>query len=238
MASTRLPKRRYGMHRFAPTKGFRAASTHGSSRTTFSLKCWTCTSPLSRREEFPPFRLLTKLGGLRELKLAAQDQITSRRPEDAERIMAFLELYDGTGKVENLQANLREAFGIPDIPGIGAAAATVAPVVEREAQPKPAPRSISPQDRAIETWVGNGVLDQNVANALRPAIFSAVSEAIDWDMLALEKAVFAGRTGKPFQSSSIGFERHPTAIPAYAQVKLLLPANTLTGLALPGWLGK
>jgi hypothetical protein len=48
--------------------------------------------------EFPPFRLLTKLGGLRELKLAAQDQITSRCPEDAERIMAFLELMTARGR--------------------------------------------------------------------------------------------------------------------------------------------
>ncbi len=185
---------------------------------------------------FPPSRLLTKLGGVRELKLAAQDHITSQRPEDAGRIMAFLELYDGTGEVKNLPSELREAFGIPDIPGISADAVAAAPVIETAAQPTLAIHSSSPQDRAIETWVAGGVLDQNVANVLRPAIYSAVSEAIDWDMLALEKGVFVGRTGKPFLSSSIGFERHPTAIPGYLQVKLPLLATTTTGLALQGLL--
>jgi hypothetical protein len=57
---------------------------------------------------------------------------------------------------------------------------------------------------------------------------------IDWDMLALERTSFVGASGKPFQPNSIGFERHPTAIPAHVQVKLTLPATTMTGLALQG----
>ena len=186
--------------------------------------------------EFPPHALIAKLGGVLELKLAARDQITSRRPEDAERIMAFLELYDGTGEVRNLPEALRDAFGVPEIPG--AAVTDGTPPLEEPAQ-QPAPTAkpaSSPQDRAIEAWVSGGALDQQVANALRGPIFSAIADLIDWDMLALERTAFIGKSGRLFQPNSIGFERHPTAIPAYVPVKLTLPATTATGLALQGLL--
>lgn len=184
--------------------------------------------------EFPPHALITKLGGVLELKLAARDQISSRRPEDADRIMAFLELYDGTGEVKNLPEALRDAFGVPEIPG--AATINVAPTAEvPKDKPVSTPRpASSPQDRAIEAWIGGGVLDQQVANALRKPIFSAISDTIDWDMLALERSAFVGASGKLFQQNAIGFERHPTAIPAYIPIKLTLPATTATGLALQG----
>jgi energy-coupling factor transporter ATP-binding protein EcfA2 len=184
--------------------------------------------------EFPPHSLLAKLGGVFELKLAARDQISSRRPEDAERIMAFLELYDGTGEVKNLPEALRDAFGVPEIPGAATIELGSPPAVTTE-QPNPAPRpASSPQDRAIEAWVGGGVLDQQVANAVRKTIFSAIVDTIDWDMLALERAAFVSKPGKLFQQNAIGFERHPTAIPAHIPVKLTLPATTATGLALQG----
>lgn len=183
--------------------------------------------------EFPPYPLLAKLGGVLKLNLTARDQISSRRPEDAERLIAFLELYDGSGEVKNLPADLREAFGVPEIPGVGEAAPEL--MKPADEQPKPAPRpTASPQDRALEAWIGGAALDQQVANALRRPIFSAIADMIDWDMLALERTSFVGASGKPFQPNSIGFERHPTAIPAHVQVKLTLPATTMTGLALQG----
>jgi hypothetical protein len=182
---------------------------------------------------FPPFPLIEKLGGVLELKLAARDQISSRRPEDAERLMAFLELYDGSGEVKNLPADLRDAFGVPEIPGVGEAAAETIKPLDNQPTPAQKPTS-SPHDRAIEAWIGGGALDQQVANALRRPVFLAIGDMIDWDMLALERTSFVGVSAKLFQQNSIGFERHPTAIPAHIPIKLTLPANTITGLALQG----
>ncbi len=186
--------------------------------------------------EFPPHSLIAKLGGVLKLNLAARDQINSRRPDDADRIMAFLELYDGTGEVKNLAEELRDAFGVPEIHGAASADAArpaEGPTQQPTLTSAPRPTS-SPQDRAIEVWTGGGVLDQQVANAMRGPIFSAIADAIDWDMLALERSAFVGKTGRLFQTNSIGFERHPTAIPAYVTVKLTLTATTATGLALQG----
>ena len=194
--------------------------------------------PSIRTGEFPPYALIAKLGGITELKLAARDEISSRRPQDADRIMAFLELYDGTGEVRNLSTELRDVFGVPEIPGaaVGETPSQLS-VVEEPEEPKAAAKpTSSPQDRAVEAWVGGGVLDQQVANAIRRPIYSAIIDAIDWDMLALERSAYVGTSGKSFQSNGIGFERHPTGIPAHLAVKLILPATTQTGLALQGLL--
>ena len=191
--------------------------------------------PAIRTGEFPPHTLIAKLGGVTELKLAARDEISSRRPQDADRIMAFLELYDGTGEVKNLPVELRDAFGVPEIPG--AIAGDIPQLSGEPEESKPAPKTdSSPQDRAIEAWVDGGVLDQQVANAIRRPIYSAITDAIDWDMLALERSAYIGASGKPFQSNGIGFERHSTSVPAHMVAKLTLPATTQTGLALQGLL--
>ena len=62
---------------------------------------------------FPPFKLLEKLGGVEALPLAAQTQLQSRNPQSFQRWEAFLELYDGTGEIKNLDAPLCEAFEVP-----------------------------------------------------------------------------------------------------------------------------
>ena len=75
-----------------------------------------------------------------------------------------------------------------------------------------------------------------VAQKLRELVYSAVVEAIDWDMLGLSRTFFAG-VGKAFQQrTSISFVRQNTKAATYAQVRLEIDADPQTGQALQGLL--
>ncbi|TIX40181.1 MAG: hypothetical protein E5V19_05305, partial [Mesorhizobium sp.] len=66
---------------------------------------------------FPEFRLLEKLDGIKALPAVAQADLQSRNPQNFKRWAAFLELYDGSGTIANLDERLRAAFDVPEIPG-------------------------------------------------------------------------------------------------------------------------
>lgn len=197
-------------------------------------------APSIRTGEFPPYRLLEKLGGPKVLDLAARGLLQNLNPQTAERWIAFLELYDGSGEINNLPSELRDAFGVPEIPGNDqlAPADVTAPVVDpnRTGQAPIASR----ENLAIESWINGSGLDQNVAAALRTLIFGTVADAIDWDMLGLERSSFVGKTGRAFQANSVSFDRQTTTIQSHLKVKLRIPGDHIdavtTGAALQGLL--
>ncbi len=192
-----------------------------------------------RTGAFPPFKLLEKLGGVKALPLAAQTQLHNRNPQMSKRWEAFLELYDGTGKITNLEAPLREAFEVPEIPGATEGKATN-DIPEAKVAEIPKPTTASREDLAIEEWIHGGGLDQTVATQLRPLIFAAIADGIDWDMLGLAKPAFVGKTGRAFQTNSISFDRQTTQVQQHLQVKIRIPGELLTpataGTALQGLL--
>ena len=148
---------------------------------------------------FPPFKLLEKLGGVKELRTAAQTELQNRNPQTFGRWEAFLELYDGTGEIKNLEAPLREAFRGPRDFGYRRRAGQRTQQ-EGKGTESPKPTAASREDVAIEEWINGNGLDQTVAGQLRPLIFAAVADTIDWDMLGLAKTAFVGKTGRAFQS--------------------------------------
>ncbi|MDX0698077.1 hypothetical protein GOD53_29190 [Sinorhizobium medicae] len=188
---------------------------------------------------FPPLQLLEKLGGVKLLPLASELQLESRNPQFSGRWKAFLELYDGSGEIKNLDARLREAFDVPEISD----ASDDVPVPEREGfapaseTTKPA---LSREEILVQTWSTGGVLDQSILNPLRNLIFSAVSDAIDWDMLGLGKSAFVNATNsRPFQRGSISFARQASLVRSDLGVKLEIPGSlspAMTGAALQGLL--
>lgn len=173
---------------------------------------------------FPPFKLLEKLGGITVLPAVAQAELRNRNPQNYHRWAAFLELYDGTGTIANLEECLRDAFEVPEIPGADAAKPSQ-PTEDIPTPEAPQRNAASKEDLLIEQWIGGQGLEQSVANNLRLLVFSAVSNAIDWDMIGLAKASFVGRTGKAFQTASISFDRQTTQVRTDLQVKLVIPGN-------------
>ena len=174
--------------------------------------------------KFPPFKLLEKLGGITALPAVAQAELQNRNPQNYQRWAAFLELYDGTGTIANLDERLRAAFEVPEIPGADTAK-PVEPTTEHQTTEVNPERPASREDLLIEQWISGKGLDQTVANNLRLLIFSAVSNAIDWDMVGLAKASFVGKTGKAFQTASISFDRQTTQVRTDLQVKLVIPGD-------------
>lgn len=94
---------------------------------------------------FPPFKLLEKLGGITMLPAVAQADLRNRNPQNYQRLAAFLELYDGTGTIANLDERLRATFEVPEIPGAGTAMPN-RPTVD---MPPPKLRSAMPPARKI-----------------------------------------------------------------------------------------
>jgi energy-coupling factor transporter ATP-binding protein EcfA2 len=188
---------------------------------------------------FPPFKLLEKLGGVKALPLAAQTQLQNRNPQTFQRWEAFLELYDGRGEIKNLEARLREAFEVPEIPSAAEGAVTEGKQEAKSAE-SPKPTAASREDVAIEEWINGSGLDQTVATQLRPLIFAGVADTIDWDMLGLAKTAFVGKTGRAFQANSISFDRQTTQIQQHLQVKIRIPGDLVNpasaGTALQGLL--
>lgn len=173
---------------------------------------------------FPPFSLLTKLGGITALPAVAQADLQNRNSQYFQRWSAFLELYDGTGEITNLDPRLRATFDVPDIPGAESTSQPNEDVDSIESKPEPRPDT-SKDDLLIEKWITGTGLDQNVMNKVRPLIFSAISNAIDWDMIGLAKSSFVGKTGKPFQTASISFDRQTTQVRQDLEVKLVIPGD-------------
>lgn len=188
---------------------------------------------------YPPFKLLEKLGGITALPAVAQAELRNRNPQNYQRWAAFLELYDGTGTITNLDERLRARFEVPEIPGADASKPS-APAADPPTSKAPQRNTASKEDLLIEQWIGGQGLDQSVANNLRLLVFSAVSNAIDWDMVGLAKASFVGRTGKAFQTASISFDRQTTQVRTDLQVRLVIPGTLLqpemTAAALQGLL--
>lgn len=184
--------------------------------------------------EFPPPRLLDKLGGVKRLPLAAETDLKGKNQQLAGRWMALLELYDGTGEVIALPKPLLDAFSIPAIPDAAAITSTL--LVDPPVSAPAAEPAATAEDLAIQSWIRGGGLDARVAQKLRELIYAAVVEAIDWDLLGLSRSFFAG-PGKAFQQrTAITFVRQNTQAATYAQVRLEIDANPETGLALQGLL--
>lgn len=224
----------YGLYPFTPQALWNAASRADASmpgrlnprvlQNDLLVEVLDNFAPEIATGTFPPFRLLEKLGGITVLPAVAQAELRNRNPQNYQRWAAFLELYDGTGTIANLDERLRAAFEVPEIPGAEAAQPSETTADTPTHQP-PLRNAASKEDLLIEQWISGQGLDQSVANNLRLLVFSAVANAIDWDMVGLAKASFVGRTGKAFQTASISFDRQTTQVRTDLQVKLVIPGD-------------
>jgi len=224
----------YGLYPFTPQALWNAASRADASmperlnprvlQNDLLVEVLDNFGPEIATGTFPPFKLLEKLGGITMLPAVAQAELRNRNPQNYQRWAAFLELYDGTGKIANLDERLRAAFEVPEIPGADAAKPSQ-PTADAPTPEAPQRNAASKEDLLIEQWISGQGLDQSVANNLRLLVYSAVSNAIDWDMVGLAKASFVGRTGKAFQTASISFDRQTTQVRTDLQVKLVIPGD-------------
>ncbi len=170
-------------------------------------------APALSTGQFPPKSLVDKLGGNRSLDAAARRELRRLVGGEEGRMGALLELWDGTGHLVNLPDELLDAFGAPRIPDAVAATdeTEVSPTEKEQVQIKaPVVDQRSREEKELEAWAKEGVLDKAV-DKLRPLIFDAIADSIDWDGLGLERSRFCGtEDARPFRRRSITFTRQGT----------------------------
>lgn len=161
--------------------------------------------------QFPPASLLSKLGGHRTLDAQARRDLLRIAGDESGRLGALLEIWDGSGHLVNLPAPMLEAFGAPAIPNAEEATPSEATEISVAARPDgPIVDQRSREEKELEAWAKGERLDRAV-DKLRPMLFEAISDAIDWDEIGLERTRFCGNDGpRPFRRRSIIFTRQGT----------------------------
>lgn len=171
---------------------------------------------------FPPAELLDELGGGRRLSVRDQSAIRRQAPAVADRLVAAIELYDGSGKLVNLDEGIRRSFSLPALDD----AATPPPPGAIPPTPGPGVKggpSIDPRILELHNWAEGKHLSQSLSQDLREGIFRAVVEAIDWDRLGLERSSYAAASSnRPFRNNSIKILRQSTS-GLQTQIDLLVP---------------
>ena len=190
---------------------------------------------------FPPVELLDQLkDSKRRLSVLDQNNIRRQAPMEADRLITALELYDGSGKLVNLDEGISSSFNLPKLGDVKGP--TPKPI---DPSPSPSPRrqvpDVDPRILELHDWAEGRHLSQNLSQELRERIFRAVVESIDWDRLGLERASYAAAvTNRPFRNNSIKILRQST-VGLQTQIELHIPGNEAsqaeiqrTALALQG----
>jgi hypothetical protein len=180
--------------------------------------------------EFPSRTFLERIGGPSALSPADRLWITNRDDTTtAERRIALLELWDGTGQVVNLEPGIHSAFGLPllqgDVPTVKPLppGLVVPPVVSKAT-------AINYVDDVAAWSNGSRVLPQNAVNTLRALLYAALEGFIDWDALGIRKSEVATAKGAgsvPFRQLSINFHNQQAqATPSLVTLQLPLDTNS------------
>ena len=183
---------------------------------------------------FPRAELIDELGGGRRLSMLDQTAIRRQSPAAADQLITAIELYDGSGKVVNLNDGIRLAFNLQrlgDAPK---------PTPPEPTDPLP-DHTIDPRILELHGWTEGKHLSQALSQDLRERIFRSVVEAVDWDRLGLERSSYAAAAvSRPFRNNSIKILRQSTS-GIQTQIDLHVPRNEasdaevqLTALALQG----
>lgn len=173
---------------------------------------------------FPPADFLNRLGGYRQLTASARNDLRTRVGAEEGRLGALLELWDGSGALVNLPPALLEAFSAPAIPDAGGTKPDDDdPTGDVSSSPKLVVDTRSPEERELEAWAKGRELDRTV-NKLRPLLFDAIADGIDWDAVGLERSRYcAADDTRPFRRRSINFVRQGVG-----------RINSLVMLTIPG----
>ena len=163
-----------------------------------------------RGGRFPSQLLLGQMQGPR-LPPIVRDRLRQLDAGHADRQLSILELWGkGTAQPTDLPEGLYSAFGTPkpQLEATTLPSGPEPPIVHRNEEDEPHPRTASPADQtleAIRAWGNGDRMQDSVANALRPKVFDSIVSHIDWDAAGLVQTFFASRTSGAFRGDSISF---------------------------------
>lgn len=177
--------------------------------------------------QFPPPALQAHFGGSR-IGAHLRNQIAARDPANRERREVLIDLWtDGTQLVD-LDPAIHEAF---DLPPAGAEVIIHPPGPPEPHPPRPEPpvgdlpAGLAAALDQLDRWANGIELPQNVASELRPLVYRAVRERVEWDAEFLLRNSFVGESAGIFLQRNVNFDNASTFTPPTRGVGLLLPVD-------------
>lgn len=201
---------------------------------------WTLENSAADIEggEFPAISMREHFGKMR-LSAMVQGDIQAKDPENGDRRQILLDLWTDSNELCDLRPEIHSAFDIPAL-GVKVQPTKVLPSVSRakdsrnsvsnyrvepQSQTEKIPDKLTNQLQILDRWNNQEIFPQDIGGELRPLIYSAIGERIEWDTEMLLKGVFASSGTTYFKSRNITFFSPKVTRETISGVKLSLPLN-------------
>lgn len=201
---------------------------------------WTLENSISdiKHGDFPAISLREHFGKMR-LSAMVQADIKAKDSQNYDRRQILLDLWTDSNELCDLRPEIHSAF---DLPALGVkvqqtkASTSVSRAkesrtsvsnyrVEPQFQSEKIPDKLTNQLQILDRWNNQDILPQDIAGELRPLIYSAIGERIEWDTEMLLKGSFASSGTTYFKSRNITFYSPKVTRETISGVKLSLPLN-------------
>jgi hypothetical protein len=208
---------------------------------------WTLENSISDIEQgtFPAISVREHFGN-RLLDTMFQKDIKAKDPQNCDRRQILLDWWTDSNELCDLHPEVHSAFDIPalgvkvqptkkssSVSGAKESRSSVSKYqVESQSQTKKnltaagqLPDKLTRQKEILDRWNNQEILPQDIAGELRPLIYSAIGERIEWDTEMLLKGVFSSSGTTYFKSRNITFFSPKVTRETISGVKLSLPLN-------------
>ncbi len=200
---------------------------------------WTLENSISdiKHGDFPAISLREHFGKMR-LSAMVQADIKAKDSRNCDRRQTLLDLWTESNELYDLHPEIHSAF---DIPALGVVQQTKVSAsvsrakesrksvnnyhVEAQSKTEKASEKLTNQLQILDRWNNQDILPQDIAGELRPLIYSAIGDRIEWDAEMLLKGSFAGSGTTYFKSRNITFFSPKVTRETISGVKLSLPLN-------------
>ena len=201
---------------------------------------WTLENSISdlQHGDFPAISLREHFGKMR-LSAMVQADIKAKDSQNYDRRQTLLDLWTDSNELYDLHPEIHSAFDIPAL-GVNVQPTKVSPSVsqakesrksvnnyqvEAQSQTEKVPEKLTNQLQILDRWNNQEIFPQDIGGELRPLIYSAIGERIEWDAELLLKGSFAGSGTTYFKSRNITFFSPKVTRETISGVKLSLPLN-------------
>jgi hypothetical protein len=201
---------------------------------------WTLENSRDDIEQgrFPSISLREHFGQMR-LSAMLQADIKAKDPQSYERHQILLDLWTDSNELCDLRPEIHSAFDIPALgvkvqqtavrPSVSQAKDSRTSVSNYQVEPQfpteKIPEKLTKQLQILDGWNNQGDFPQDLGGELRPLIYSAIVERIEWDTEMLLQGSFAASDSKYFKRRNLVFYSPKVTRETISGVKLSLPLN-------------
>ncbi len=208
---------------------------------------WTLENSRADIEQgnFPSISLREHFGKMR-LSAMLQADIKAKDPQNYERRQILLDLWTDSNELCDLHPEVHKAFDIRSLgvkaqptktsPSVLRVKESASPIsnysIEKEPQTEKLketaeqlPDKLTKQLQILDSWNNQEILPQDIAGELRPLIYSAIVERIEWDTEMLLQGTFATSDSKYLKRRNITFYSPKVTRETISGIKLTLPLS-------------